>query len=144
MVLGPALTCGSETGNPGPPEEYGVSRHPTRARPVDSGEGKGAGPGAAGLQTKESPTRSRATELPPATAALPLPPRSGRSLIHRPAFPYLRGLLEDADKMHKLGAPGTARRKPGKAEPLRAWFRIEGGRSLGEGAVAPLSLGGEN
>lgn len=64
VALRSALTCRSETGSP-VPAEYGVSRHPTRARPVDSGEGKGAGPGAAWLQTKESPTpSSRPNDLP--------------------------------------------------------------------------------
>lgn len=88
VVLRSALTCRPETGSP-VPAEYGVSRHPTRARPVDSGEGKGAGPGAAWLQTKESLTPwSRPTDLP--LLLLDLPPRSQRSLFHRPAFPYLR------------------------------------------------------
>lgn len=89
VALRSALTCRSETGSP-VPAEYGVSRHPTRARPVDSGEGKGAGPGAAWLQTKESPTPSRGQTTSLCYCWTSLPPRSQRSLFHRPAFPYLR------------------------------------------------------
>lgn len=79
---------------------------------MESGEGKGAGPGAARLQTKESPTRWRPTELPPRYFWTSLLLRSQRSLVHRPAFPYLLGLLKEAaDKMRKPGAPWSSKAK---------------------------------
>lgn len=68
--------------------------------------GRGLGQGLPGCRQRNpqlgpgQPSSRRLLLHPPSS-------RSGRSLIHRPAFPYLRGLLEDADKMRKLGAPGA-------------------------------------
>lgn len=91
VVLRSALTCRPETGSP-VPAEYGVSRHPTRARPAQwiVERGRGLGQGLPGCRQRNPSLRGRGQPTSLCYCWTSLPPRSQRSLFLRPAFPYLR------------------------------------------------------